>query len=224
MLRRELARSAPHDKNHRSGDRWFHFSFAGERIRPAGPSRRTRFGAGKHARGLQDGVVDRRDHARARSRHDERRLKPGTALAAAFPEQRGMDGVRIPTLMEVFDLVRRANAGHIRFNIETKLTPTSGADTPDPERFAAATVQAVREAELTARGSIQSFDWRTLAVLRRIAPQIERVCLTSDGGDGDTLQRGQPGPSPWTAGLDIDDFAGSTPRLVVAAGCSVWSP
>jgi hypothetical protein len=24
--------------------------------------------------------------------------------------------------------------------------------------------------------------------------------------------------------LDIDDFAGSTPRLVVAAGCSVWSP
>jgi glycerophosphoryl diester phosphodiesterase len=85
-------------------------------------------------------------------------------------------------------------------------------------------VQAVREAELTARVSIQSFDWRTLAIVRRIAPQIERVCLSIDGGDGDTLQRGQPGPSPWTAGLDIDDFAGSTPRLVVAAGCSVWSP
>ncbi|HEX2354412.1 MAG TPA: glycerophosphodiester phosphodiesterase family protein [Xanthobacteraceae bacterium] len=106
----------------------------------------------------------------------------------------------------------------------TKLTPTSGAGTADPETFAAATVQAVREAGLTARVSIQSFDWRTLAILRRIAPEIERVCLSIDGGDGDTLQRGQPGPSPWTAGLDIDDFAGSTPRLVVAAGCSVWSP
>jgi glycerophosphoryl diester phosphodiesterase len=82
----------------------------------------------------------------------------------------------------------------------------------------------VREGELTARASIQSFDWRTLAILRRIAPEIERVCLTIDGGDGDTLQRGKPGPSPWTAGLDIDDFAGSAPRLVVAAGCSVWSP
>src|SRR5262245_4035845 len=39
-----------------------------------------------------------------------------------------------------------------------------------------------------------------------------------------TLQRGRPGASPWTAGLDIDDFAGSARRLVAAAGCSVWSP
>ena len=157
-------------------------------------------------------------------RYDVGRLKPGTAYAAAFPEQRGMDGVRIPTLMEVFDLVRQAKADHVRFNIETKLTPTSGADTPDPETFAAAVARAVREADLAARVSIQSFDWRTLAILRRIAPEIERVCLSIDGGSGDTLQRGQPGASPWTAGLDIDDFGGSAPRLVAAAGCSVWSP
>src|SRR5262249_36817481 len=54
--------------------------------------------------------------------------------------------------------------------------------------------------------------------------EIERVCLTIDGGGGDTLQRGRSGPSPWTAGLDIDDFDGSAPRLVAAAGCLVWSP
>jgi glycerophosphoryl diester phosphodiesterase len=157
-------------------------------------------------------------------RYDVGRLKPGTAYAAAFPEQRGMDGVRIPTLMEVFDLARQAKADHVRFNIETKLTPTSGADTPDPETFAAAVARAVREAELAARVSVQSFDWRALAIMRRIAPEIERVCLSIDGGSGDTLQRGQPGASPWTAGLDIDDFGGSAPRLVAAAGCSVWSP
>ena len=157
-------------------------------------------------------------------RYDVGRLKPGTAYAAAFPEQRGMDGVRIPTLMEVFDLARQAKADHVRFNIETKLTPTSGADTPDPETFVAAVARAVREAELAARVSVQSFDWRTLAIMRRIAPEIERVCLSIDGGSGDTLQRGQPGASPWTAGLDIDDFGGSAPRLVAAAGCSVWSP
>src|SRR5262249_5756118 len=50
------------------------------------------------------------------------------------------------------------------------------------------------------------------------------VCLSIDGGSGDILQRGQPGASPWTAGLDIDDFGGSAPRLVAAAGCLVWSP
>jgi glycerophosphoryl diester phosphodiesterase len=157
-------------------------------------------------------------------RYDVGRLRPGTAYAATFPQQRGIDGARIPTLAEVFDLVQRKGADHVRFNIETKLTPISGADAPDPETFAAAFAAAVREAGLTARATIQSFDWRTLVVMRRIAPEIERVCLTMDGGTGDTLQRGRPGASPWTAGFDIDDVGGSTPRLVSAAGCTVWSP
>ena len=157
-------------------------------------------------------------------RYDVGRLKPGTAYAANFPEQRGMDGIRIPALSDVFDLVRSSGAAHVRFNIETKLTPTSAADTPDPETFAAAFAEAVRAAGLTARVTLQSFDWRTIQVMRRIAPEIERVCLTMDGGSGDTLKRGKPGPSPWTAGFDIDDVGGSTPRLVAAAGCAVWSP
>jgi glycerophosphoryl diester phosphodiesterase len=135
-----------------------------------------------------------------------------------------MDGVRIPALTELFELVRHRGAHHVRFNIETKLTPTSGGETPDPETFTAAFVKAVRAAGLTARVSLQSFDWRTLVIARRVAPEIERVCLTMDGGPGDTLQRGRDGPSPWTAGFDIDDFGGSTPRLVSAAGCAVWSP
>jgi glycerophosphoryl diester phosphodiesterase len=157
-------------------------------------------------------------------RYDVGALKPGTPYAASFPQQRAVDGATIPTLADVFDLARRVKADHVRFNIETKLTPTSGANTPDPETFAAALAAAVREAALAARVMLQSFDWRTLMVMRRIAPEIERVCLTIDGGSGDTLRRGRPGPSPWTAGLDIDDFDGSVPRLVSAAGCRFWSP
>jgi glycerophosphoryl diester phosphodiesterase len=157
-------------------------------------------------------------------RYDVGRLKPGTSYAASFPEQRGIDGARIPALAELFDLAQRRGAAHVRFNIETKLTPTSGADTPDPETFAAALATTVREAGLAARTSVQSFDWRTLVAMRRIAPEIERVCLTIDGGGGDTLQRGRPGASPWTAGFDIDEYGGSTPRLIAAAGCAVWSP
>src|SRR5215831_2778600 len=36
--------------------------------------------------------------------YDVGRLKPGTAYAAAFPQQRAVDGARIPTLSEVFSL------------------------------------------------------------------------------------------------------------------------
>jgi glycerophosphoryl diester phosphodiesterase len=82
----------------------------------------------------------------------------------------------------------------------------------------------VRDAGLAARVTLQSFDWRTLVMMRNIAPEIERVCLTVQTPGEDNIQRGTPGPSPWTAGLDVDDYDGSTPRLVAAAGCSSWSP
>jgi glycerophosphoryl diester phosphodiesterase len=157
-------------------------------------------------------------------RYDVGRLKPGTDYAAASPAQQSVDGARIPALSELFDLVRRVGADHVRFNIETKITPTSGAETPDPEAFALAFAKAVREAGLAARVSLQSFDWRTIIAMRRIAPEIERVCLTAEALNFDTIKRGEGGPSPWTAGLDIDDFEGSVPRLVQAAGCAVWSP
>jgi glycerophosphoryl diester phosphodiesterase len=156
--------------------------------------------------------------------YDVGRLKPGSSYARAFPQQQAAEGARIPTLEEVFDLTRRRRADHVRFNIETKLTPTSGADTPDPDTFAAAAVQSVRAAGLAHRVTIQSFDWRTLAVSRRIAPEIGRACLTVESARRDTLERGRSGASPWTAGLDLDEFDGSAARLAAAAGCSVWSP
>ena len=157
-------------------------------------------------------------------RYDVGRLRPGSAYAARFPMQKGADNIRIPRLTDVFYLVKRAGADHIRFNIETKLTPTSGTDTPDPDTFATALVEAIRHAGLSARASIQSFDWRTLMIARRIAPEIERVCLTVESPEEDNILRHRPGPSPWTAGLDIDDYGGSVPRLVKAAEAAVWSP
>lgn len=157
-------------------------------------------------------------------RYDVGRLKPGTRYAEMFGGQRAVDGERIPRLAEVFELARRSGANHVRFNIETKLSPNAPADTADPATFAQALATMVRDAGLTARVSIQSFDWRTLQAMRRIAPEIERVCLTMQSANFDTVERGKPGASPWTAGLDVDDYGGSTPKLVAAAGCAVWSP
>src|SRR5262245_14693837 len=95
-------------------------------------------------------------------RYDVGRLKTGTPYAARFPDQRPVDGERIPALADVFDLVHRAGGERIRFNIETKITPTSGAATPSPEVFADAVARALRQAGVAARATVQSFDWRTL--------------------------------------------------------------
>ena len=40
----------------------------------------------------------------------------------------------------------------------------------------------------------------------------------------DNIRAGEAGPSPWTAGLDVDDHGGNVAALVVAAGGRVWSP
>jgi glycerophosphoryl diester phosphodiesterase len=157
-------------------------------------------------------------------RYDVGRIKPGTAYAKRFPEQQPVDGARIPALTEAFDLVKRSGADRIRFNIETKIAPTSGADTPDPGTFAKAVATLVQDTGLVSRVTVQSFDWRTLAAMRKLAPEIERACLTIEADGEDNIQRGKPGPSAWTAGLDVDDLGGSVPRLVQDAGCAVWSP
>ena len=157
-------------------------------------------------------------------RYDVGGIRPGTDYARQFPDQQPVPGTPLPTLEELARLVGKAGNAHVRFNIETKLSPLAPEETVDPETFARRLVEVVRKSGIAGRTMIQSFDWRTLKVVQKIAPEIPTVCLTFERGADDTIQRGRPGPSPWTAGLDVDEFGGSVPRLVRAAGCAVWSP
>ncbi|HEX2552607.1 MAG TPA: glycerophosphodiester phosphodiesterase [Microvirga sp.] len=152
--------------------------------------------------------------------YDVGRLKPGTSYARSFPEQAPADGAAVPTLQEVFDLAR---AAPVRFNVETKITPTSGDETADPDTFVRAILGAADRAGILDRISLQSFDWRTLQAARTLAPAVPRVCLTTEGATFNNLRSGPAGVSPWT-GFDLAAFGGSAPRLVKAAGCATWSP
>ena len=155
---------------------------------------------------------------------DVGRAAPGSNIAERFPEQSPRDGTRIPTLAQVLALGRRPGAGTIRFNIETKVTPLAPEETAGPEEFARAVVAVLRAEGMLDRADLQSFDWRVLHEARKLAPDLPTVCLTAEQRWHDNILRGRPGPSPWTAGLDVEAFGGSVPRLVQAAGCPVWSP
>jgi len=155
------------------------------------------------------------------SRYDVGRLRPGSRYALRFPDQRGRDGVRVPRLADV--IAGAEQLGVVRYNIETKLSPLEPEQTLAPEEFARAVVAVIRDSGIAERTVVQSFDWRTLRHVQAMAPEIRTSCLTVEAADDDTVGRGEPGASPWTAGIDVDDF-GSTPALVHAAGCAVWSP
>lgn len=152
-------------------------------------------------------------------RYDIGRLNPASSYGKQFPMQRPSDGETFPTLSELF-----VKAGpDVRFNIETKIDPTKPNNTVAPPEFAKLVVDAVRLGKVASRVSIQSFDWRTLVESRKLAPDIETVCLTIDSPNYSTLR---PTPSPWLAGFDTESRSGggSLVAQVKAAGCAAWSP
>ena len=157
-------------------------------------------------------------------RYDVGRQNPASNYAKSFPQQQGTDGERVPTLASLFELVKKRGATEVRFNIETKLSPNAASETLAPEPFVRSLIAEIHKAGLANRATIQSFDWRTLLIAQREAPEIVTVHLTNQQGANDTVQVGRPGASQWLAGFDVDDYAGSIPKLVKAAGGTVWSP
>ncbi|RYY59835.1 MAG: glycerophosphodiester phosphodiesterase, partial [Comamonadaceae bacterium] len=139
--------------------------------------------------------------------------------ARSFDTQQGRDGVRVPTLAQVFERVQALGAGGVRFNIETKLHPGQPGDTVAPDAMVQALLQVVRQAGMQERVTIQSFDWRTLRSVQQLAPGLPTACLTVRTANNDNVRDGD-----WTAGLRLADHGGSVPRLVKAAGCTTWSP
>jgi len=155
-------------------------------------------------------------------RYDVGQIKPGTKYAAAFPDQRAILGTRIPTLSEVFALVRKSGDPQVRLNIETKLDPANPEEAPDPEHFITLVLNLLRAEKFTDRVMIQSFDWRTLQLAQKLAPEIPTVYLTEQTGPDATVLSDRP--SPWTAGFNPGNYGNSVVKTIHAAGGRLWSP
>lgn len=154
--------------------------------------------------------------------YDIGRLDHTKSYGRQWPLQTARDGERFPTLAELFALAAE-KAPRVRFNLETKITPTSGETVVDAGTFARLAVAAIRGAGVESRTTLQSFDWRTLVAAKAIAPELATACLTAETRNFDTVKPDASGHSPWHAGLALADHGGSVPRLVKAAGCAEWS-
>jgi glycerophosphoryl diester phosphodiesterase len=155
-------------------------------------------------------------------KYDVGQIRPGSRYAAQFPDQHAVPGTRIPTLREVFDLVRKSGDRNVRFNIETKIDPHHPDESPDPERFVTLLLDFLKEQKFTDRVMIQSFDWRTLQLVQKLAPAIPTVYLTLQKGAGATIFLDKA--SDWTAGFDPAEHGNSVPAAIKAAGGAIWSP
>ena len=114
-------------------------------------------------------------------------------LLPDYPDAEVVVGNRIATLPEVFALADAYRAD-VRFNIETKIEADDPAMSAPPERFVDVILATARTAGRLDRIDIQSFDWRTLPLVRAQAPDVPLVALWDD-------TTWVPG-SPWLAGVD----------------------
>ena len=151
-------------------------------------------------------------------RYDVGRLNPELAYGKPFASQQAVDGQRIPTLASLFALVERLGANDVQFDIETKTFPNRPNDTVSPEVFVDTLLAVVHAAGMTKRVMIQSFDWRTLALVQRLEPGLRTVYLTIESRNSNNVQ-----DPAWTAGRAARDYA-SVPEMVKAAGGTIWAP
>jgi len=91
-----------------------------------------------------------------------------------FPKQQPVPGTRIPTLDEVLNLSR---GNRVEFNIETKSFPDHPELTPPPDVFARMLLDVIRRHKLESRAIVQSFDFRTLHAMKRLASNIRLSAL-----------------------------------------------
>jgi glycerophosphoryl diester phosphodiesterase len=82
----------------------------------------------------------------------------------------------MPTLDEVFAL---APKGRFLFNIETKITVQRPDLAPPPDEFVRLVLAEVRKHHLESRVILQSFDFRTLHEMKKVAPEIRLAALYS---------------------------------------------
>jgi glycerophosphoryl diester phosphodiesterase len=161
-----------------------------------------------------------------------RTLDCGSKTLPEFPGQVAVPGARVPTLDEVFALVRSSGRRDVRLNIETKISPLV-ADTAPYQQFTRLLVGAVQSAGLRDRVTIQSFDWRTIQLARSLDRRIETVALVWQYGPAECASladecslRAVYGDrsvrSPWTGGLDWWRYR-DLGKLVRASGAGTVS-
>ncbi len=152
-------------------------------------------------------------------KHDVGRLQPGTAYAKNYPEQVPSDGQTVPTLEALFEMVKQRGQTRVRFNIEPKTNPTAPDLTASPEDFVRALLRVLDRHGLRSRVSVESFDWRSLRAVQRLAPEINTVALTTQQSPPYNLADAR-----WTDGLTLQAHGGSTPKMVKQLGAHTWSP
>lgn len=138
-----------------------------------------------------------------------------TVYGRLFPDQAFLRDVRIPTLSELFELVRRVRGRGPYLLLEMK--SAIGANRAD---IVEKVVTEIRNADLADRTILHSFDWQILEECYLVAPEMPRSFLSQ-------LPENDIDPGEDSSADVAPDFATlgkSIPQAVADAGGQMWCP
>ncbi|WP_297612751.1 glycerophosphodiester phosphodiesterase [Nocardia sp.] len=137
---------------------------------------------------------------------------------AGFPEAQELPGNKIAKLPEVFDLVKSYPGAFdkLRYNIETKIEAEHPEQSATPDEFVDVILGAIQAAGATDKVEIQSFDWRSLPIVKAKNPTIPTVALYDDS----TFKP----ESMWLSPIRYADHADDPLSAIKALGADISSP
>ncbi|WP_067687969.1 glycerophosphodiester phosphodiesterase [Nocardia jejuensis] len=146
-----------------------------------------------------------------------RTLDCGMKLAG-FPEAQELPGNKIATLPEVFALAKSYPGAFetLRYNIETKIEAAKPEQSATPAEFVDVILGVVDKAGATDRVAIQSFDWRSLPLVKAKDSSISTVALYDDS----TFKT----DSPWLGPIHYPDYADNALGAIKTLGADIASP
>ena len=137
-----------------------------------------------------------------------------------FPDQAFLNGVRIPRLTDLLELIVQPAHSSVTLLLELKSDPSLKDDASARAQFVTTILNDVRTYELQHKTVLHSFDWDLLTECRRQAPEMPMSYISQKLRDaGDPHE-----DSPVSVSPNLDDLTLSLPQAVAKAGGQVWCP
>lgn len=132
-----------------------------------------------------------------------------------FDEQKPVKGNKMIQLADVFALTKERGAD-VFYNIETKVEGEHRDWSAEPQEFVDAIMKEVDAAGVADKVFIQSFDWRTLPLVKASHPDVMTVMLWDE-----TTWKSY---SMWTGDVDYDEVGGDIFKAAEQLKADVLSP
>jgi len=131
-----------------------------------------------------------------------------------FPEppRINIPGEPMPTLNEVFNLIKEKKS-NVHLNIEMKIDPRYNVTIPEKE-FVNIVVKVIQDSGMKNRVNLQSFNWRSLELVKSIDSSIKTAGLL---GSESFKAINDSIPSPWLNGIHYSNTDGTALGILMKA-------